>query len=84
MIRCKFKMPDNDLIEPGGQCVKFADHGSVHVVALTTRGAITYWQINSRKHTLRMIYHADLRDGSIPSDEECMTLYHYLRSLKAA
>jgi len=82
VIRCKFKMPDNDLIDSGAQCVKFADHGNIHVIALATRGAVTYWRVNTRKQALRMLYHADLRDGKIPSDEECMTLYHSLKKLK--
>ena len=82
MIRCPWTMPDNDLIESGAQCVKYADHGTVHVVAITTRGAVTFWQVKERRQRLRMIIHADLRDGTIPSDEECMTLYHYLTYLK--
>jgi hypothetical protein len=75
-------MPDNELIDHGAQCVKYADHGTVHVIALATRGAVTFWQIKPRKRTVRMIIHADLRNGQIPSDEECMTLYHYLTSIK--
>lgn len=82
MIRCVWKMPDNEYIDAGAQCVKYAEHGHVHVIAVAVRGAITYWQIKPRKRTLKMIIHADLRDGTIPSDEECMTLYHYMNSLK--
>lgn len=82
MIRCGWRMPDNEIIDHGSQCVKFADHGNVHVVAIAVRGAVTFWQIKPRKRTLRMIIHADLRDGTIPGDEECMTLYHSLQALR--
>jgi hypothetical protein len=77
-------MPDNDLIDSGAQCIKAADHGRIHVIALTTRGAVTFWRVNTRKRTVRMVMHADLRDGSIPTEEECMALYHSLRSLKSS
>ena len=77
-------MPENDFIEPGMQCVKYADHGNVHVVAVKVRGAVTFWQIRPRKRTVRMIMHADFRNGLIPDDEECLALYHSLKRLKAA
>lgn len=81
MIRCNWIMPENEMIDSGSQCVKDADHGSVHVIALAERGAVTYWQIKPRKRTLQMIYHADLRDGKIPDDKECLVLYHCIKTI---
>jgi hypothetical protein len=77
-------MPENEYIEAGVQCVKYAEHGNVHVVAIKVRGAVTFWQVRPRKRTVRMIMHADFRDGTIPTDDECLTLYHSVKGLKAA
>ena len=72
-------MPENSLIDSGAQCVKFADHGSVHVVAAYSGSSVTFWQIKPRKKTVQAILHVDLRDNTVLDDDECRDLYHFMR-----
>jgi hypothetical protein len=82
MIRCIWTMPENLLIDVGGQCVKFADHGKVHVIAAYSGSSVTYWQVKPRKRTVQAIMHVDLRDGTVLTDEECLDLYHFMLAAK--
>jgi hypothetical protein len=84
MIRCTWMMPENGVIEAGARCLKYADHGKVHVIAAHSGSSVTFWQINPRKRTVRPIIHADLRDSTILDDEECVALYHSLKQMKRA
>lgn len=76
MIRCDWIMPENDIIKAGSRCVKYADHGTVHVIAAISKGAVTFWRIKPRKRTIQAIMHVDLRDGAVMNEDECLALYH--------
>lgn len=82
MIRCDWIMPKNDTVKMGSRCVKYADHGKVHVIASTAPGAVTFWRVRPRKRTIQAIMHVDLRDGSILNEEDCLALYHSFVSSK--
>jgi hypothetical protein len=84
LIRCDWTMPENEVIQPGQRCVKDADHGSVHVIAIPAGSSVTYWQVKPRKRTAQAILHVDLRDNTTLDDEECYALYHFMKVAKGA
>lgn len=79
MIRCLWTMPENDIVKSGKQCVKAADHGKVHVVAMHGGSSVTFWQVKPRKRTIQAIMHVDLRDDTVLDDEQCVDLYHFMK-----
>jgi hypothetical protein len=84
MIRCLWKMPENELIVAGGQCVKFADHGKVHVIAAYSGSSVTFWQVKPRKRTVKAVAHVDLRNETILDDEQCVDLYHFIKTARGS
>lgn len=76
MIRCDWVMPENEIIKAGGRCVKYADHGKVHVIAAVGGSAVTFWRVKPRKRTIQAIMHVDLRSNASFNDDECLALYH--------
>lgn len=76
-------MPDDARVSPGGRCVEDAGHGDGHVIADSSRSAVTYWRIvNPEERTARVAMHADLRDGSVLTDEEAWAMWAYLTLVK--
>ena len=82
MMRCRWRMPDDSKLEPSARCVKDKGHGMLHVIAAPTRSAVTFWKINPRKRSAKMIMHVDLRDGTTLKDEECWAMYHFFRATR--
>lgn len=84
LIRCTWEMPDNKVVQPGSRCVKYADHGKIHIIAVPAGSSVTYWRINPRKRTAQAVMHIDLRDGTRLDDEECYALYQFMKVAKGS
>lgn len=81
--RCEWQTPaDSKLFGGGVRCVGDAGHEDQHVVAECTRSSVTYWRVNPEERTARMAMHADLRNGSVLTDEEAWAMWAYLTLVK--
>lgn len=75
-------MPADAKICAGLRCVEDAGHAEGHVVGESTRSSVTYWRVNPEERTLKMAMHADLRNGSVLSDEEAWAMWAYMKLVK--
>lgn len=83
--RCEFVVPEvegatGEVKLSGSRCVQNEGHEDGHVIAQPVRSATSFWQIlDEVERTAQLIIHADQRDGSVLTDEECRTFWLYFQ-----
>lgn len=82
--RCRWTVPE-DAVSPelrGLRCLREKHDGVMHRVGVPTRSAVNILRVNSRRRSYKVEAHMDLRDGSVPTDEEVWAMWHVLELMR--